>query len=171
MSQPGKKDPGAPTKLTPELIDKISSYIRLGAYVETAAASAGVHKATFYEWMKKGAQKKSGLCRALNDAVSKAVADGELRDLKRIEDAAQGTRTAILLKDETGKQVVDKDGMNVYIKPMDPDWKAAAWKMERRNPKQWGPRQTIEHGGKDGEPLKFIMEVVDPADGKNGKKG
>jgi hypothetical protein len=46
----------ATTKLTPELQEKILLHLRVGAYVETAAACARIHKDTFYEWMKKGAR-------------------------------------------------------------------------------------------------------------------
>ena len=49
---PGKSK----TKLTPELQERILLHLRVGAYVETAAACAGIHKDTFYEWMKKGAR-------------------------------------------------------------------------------------------------------------------
>lgn len=38
----------------------------------------------------------------------------------------------------------------------DGNWTAAAWKLERRYPEQYG-RQLHEHGGKDGAPLTVVI--------------
>src|SRR5690242_17998991 len=67
-SQRGKKKPkgwpngkhpgGRPTVLTKDVNDKILSFLRLGAYVETAVSAAGVAKDTFYRWLKEGARLK-----------------------------------------------------------------------------------------------------------------
>jgi hypothetical protein len=78
----------ARTKLSPELQEKILLHLRLGAYVETAAACAGIHKDTFYEWMKKGARGMAPYA-AFAAAVNKAVAESESRDLATILKAAQ----------------------------------------------------------------------------------
>ncbi len=71
------------TKLTPEVQEKILLHLRLGAYVETAAACAGIHKDTFYEWMKKGARGQKPYA-AFAEAVHKAVAESESRDLATV---------------------------------------------------------------------------------------
>lgn len=51
-----KAKPGRKTKLTPERQTKILNAIRAGAYVETAAAAAGINKVTLYRpghsWQK-----------------------------------------------------------------------------------------------------------------------
>ena len=71
------------TKLTPELQDKILLHLRLGAYVETAAACAGIHKDTFFDWMKRGARGQKPYA-AFAEAVRKAMAESESRDLATI---------------------------------------------------------------------------------------
>ena len=71
------------TKLAPELQEKILLHLRLGAYVETAAACAGIHKDTFYEWMKKGARGQQPYV-AFAEAVTRAVAESESRDLATV---------------------------------------------------------------------------------------
>ncbi len=110
-----------PTKLTPQLQAKICDAIRVGCYVETAAAYCGISKDTFYRWLRQGAKAKSGIYKDFSDAVEKAMADAEFRDVMIISNAATS------------------------------DWKAAAWKLERRAPERWGRRDRvsadIEHSG------------------------
>ena len=45
------------------------------------------------------------------------------------------------------------------------DWRAAAWKLERRYPEQYGKQvQELHHTGKDGAPLPILaIEVARPA--------
>lgn len=126
-----KKKMGAPTKLTKELIERVVTYLQKGAYVETAAAAAGISKETFYHWLHQGANKESGLMRDFSDAVEKAQADSELRDLEIIDKAA-----------ESGQ------------------WKASAWRLERRNYKRWGIKQTLEHISKDNETIEMSDEEL-----------
>lgn len=105
------------TKLTPELQEKILLHLRVGAYVETAAACAGIHKDTFYEWLKKGARGQQPYA-AFADAVNKAVAESESRDL------------ATILKASTKY------------------WVAAAWRLERRFPEKYGRNDRVKVEGK-----------------------
>jgi len=115
-----------PEKINQSIIDKIVSAIRQGAYVETAAAYAGINKDTFYDWLKKGANEKLERQKAIeknikrskkyqlqvlfSDAIEKAMAESELFDLSVITQAA-------------------KNGT----------WQAAAWRLERKFPKRYGP--------------------------------
>jgi hypothetical protein len=101
------------SKLTPELQEKILLHLRVGAYVETAAACAGIHKDTFYEWMKKGARGIAPYA-AFADAVHKAIAESESRDL------------ATVLKASTKY------------------WQAAAWRLERRFPEKYGRNDRVK---------------------------
>jgi hypothetical protein len=101
---------GRPTKLTPEVQKKIVDAIRAGNYMETAAAYAGISKDTFYRWLKRGARAKSGIYKNFHDAVEKALAESEVRDVMIIANAAAT------------------------------DWKAAAWRLERKFPERWGKK-------------------------------
>lgn len=111
---------GRPTKLNDDLKDQICKVVRAGNYIETAAAYAGLSKQTLYDWMKRGrreaearisgkpaVRREEKYVRFL-DAIEKALADGEIRDV------------AIVAKAATE------------------NWQAAAWKLERRNPGRWG---------------------------------
>lgn len=105
----GKPGPGRPEEITQDKIDALLNAIRLGSYMETAAAHAGIAKSTLYDWLRKGARKESNIYEQFSNAVEKAMADSELRDVQVVDKAAQ-------------------EGA----------WKAAAWRLERKFPKRWG---------------------------------
>ena len=197
---------GRPTKLSPRTAYVVIRAIRMGAYVETAVAHAGLSKDTYYRWMKLGAdylaelrkepgsedapgqgygrfaqaledraawERKAaerreqeakatatappgqallpleplppepqdyvtlqpGACLAFSDAVEKALADAELRDLQRVDGAA-----------ERGS------------------WQAAAWRLERRNPTRWARRTKVDllPEGEGGEEVNVSLTVKRP---------
>jgi len=110
---------GRPPKISQQKIDEIRALVAGGAYIETAAAFAGIHKETLYEWLRTGAKardakkgvrltKKQRLCREFSDAMLKAVAQAELKDMSIIGTAAEQA------------------------------WQAAAWRLERRNRNRYG---------------------------------
>jgi transposase len=133
-----------PTKLSPDLQKAIVDAIRAGNYMETAAAFAGVAKQTFYNWLRRGRRARSGRYREFVDAVKKALAEAEVRDLEVIRQAATGTGPF----------------------EENPQWQAAAWRLERRNPKRWGRKDRHEVTGKDGGPIPIIpitsIQAVEP---------
>lgn len=139
---------GRPTKLTPELTVKICDMLRAGNYLETAAAYAGVDKATLHRWLKRGRAEMDRVEGSIGKAkirkaeqpfvdfcnsVEKALSEGEVRDLIIISNAAKT------------------------------DWKAAAWKLERKFPDKWGRKERVEanlhHSGKDGGPIKHEQNI------------
>ena len=138
---------GRPTKLTPELTVKICDMLRAGNYLETAAAYAGIDKATLHRWLKRGraemdriaSQGKGKIKRSEQpfvdfcNSVEKALSEGEVRDLIIISNAAKS------------------------------DWKAAAWKLERKFPDKWGRKERVDanlhHSGKDGGPIQHEQNI------------
>lgn len=142
---------GRPTVLTPEVQEAIVKALHVGAYVETAAATAGIRKSTLYDWLRRGAREKRRLLKekkakpkrgesryvAFSDAVKKAMADSELLDIATIAKASRRT------------------------------WQAAAWRLERKYPDRWGRRDRIDASisGKAGKPLVTEVVFVRPKDG------
>jgi transposase-like protein len=118
-----------PTKLSPELQQRIVQALSAGAYVETAAAMAGVSKQTLYSWLKRGADQAQGPFREFLDAVEKAQAEAEVRDIALIAKAAQT------------------------------QWQAAAWRLERKFPEKWGRKTRVEHTGEDGGPVQVSIAI------------
>lgn len=92
-----------PTKLNFDTHNKIITAIRAGNYIETAAAYAGVNKSTLYEWLKRGEREKQRAAEnsryrirkseepyvEFSNAVEKALAEAEIRDVAIIAKAAQ----------------------------------------------------------------------------------
>ena len=118
-----KKTGGRPPKFNQETLDTIVRAIRGGNYVETAAAMAGVSKSTLYDWLKQGARAKTGKLKEFSDAVNQAQGEAEARDVLTIGGAAKL------------------------------DWRAAAWRLERKFPDRWGRRDTMKHTGPGGGPI------------------
>lgn len=104
---------GRPIKLTPELQETLCGAIQEGNYIETACAFAGVSRQTVRNWMKRGARQSRGQYRDFLDALKKAHAIAEAKNVRVISVAA---------KDQ---------------------WYAAAWMLERRYPKRWGKNDKV----------------------------
>ena len=119
---------GRNTKLTEELIDRICEALRAGNYIETACAFAGIAPATYYRWVAESEQDDaSELLVEFREAVKRARADAEVRNVALIQKAAQ-----------------------------DPNkWQASAWWLERSFPARWGRQQKItqEITGANGGPI------------------
>ena len=119
-----------PCKLNPEIQSSIVSAIRAGNYMETAAAYAGVNKDTFYAWLKKGGRSKtSNKFKKFSDAIEKALADAEVRDVAFIARAAEK------------------------------EWTAAAWRLERKFPRKWGRMERHELTGAEGGPIEVAPGI------------
>lgn len=133
---------GRPTKLDQKVQDDIVLMLKMGNYIETAAAFAGISKTTLYSWMRRGREElervEEGKGRKIRkaeepyvdflNAVEKSMAEAEIRDVQIIYNAAKS------------------------------DWKASAWRLERKYQDKWGRKDRTEVTGKDGGPI----EIDDP---------
>jgi len=100
---------GRPSKLSTELISALVRELEKGHFAEAACDLVGLSRSTFYRWLSLGNQAERGQFRDFSDAIKKAQAKAEARDLDVINAAAASGH-----------------------------WQAAAWKLERRNPRRWG---------------------------------
>lgn len=104
---------GRPTKFTPEVIGNFLNAIKLGATIEIACNYAGICKTIFYEWINQGEEDaKNGIPSRFTDfanAYKVTLGQGAVTWLNKIEQAAT-----------------------------DGNWQAAAWKLERRYPNDFG---------------------------------
>ena len=107
-----------PTKLTPKLQERIAGFVRAGAYVETAAAAAGVSKVTLYAWLKRGAADE-GPFAAFAEAIEEAQALAEMRDLALIGKAAETEWTAAAWRLE--RKFPDRYGRRTRLEHSGPD--------------------------------------------------
>lgn len=127
------KPTGRPSKLTPEIQERIISALRAGNYQDTAAQYAGIGVSTFYRWMEQGSEPDApALYREFREAVENARAEAEVRHVALITQAAQsGT------------------------------WQASAWYLERSHPQRWGRFQRTEITGRDGGPVEIDAVVLE----------
>lgn len=77
---------GRPTKLTPALQERILKLVRAGNYPETAAASIGVGRTTYYRWMERGEKCAKGdeAYRDFREALTRAKATAEAAALAKV---------------------------------------------------------------------------------------
>jgi hypothetical protein len=136
----------APSKLTPDTQARIVQALRLGATFELAAQYGGVSYDTFNNWRKRGEAELDRMARARKrtdadpdelpfvqffEATKAAEADAVVGWLAKIEKAAS-----------------------------DGNWQAAAWKLERRYPRDYG-RTVQEVSGPDGGALQVRVVYDD----------
>lgn len=112
----GKATGGRPSKLTPEVQEKILTAIRAGNYAHVAAQYAGIGERTYYRWMERGEKAKAGRYRQFWQAVKEAESEAEVRAVAIIQ------------------------------KKMPDDWRAALTYLERKHPRRWGRRMDVTSG-------------------------
>ena len=119
----------AKLKLTPELIEKMIPSIEAGNYVETVCQAHGVHRTTYYKWIKKGEKAKSGIYRYFFDTVKLAEARAEQKLIEEWREKLKESPTNY------------KDF------------------LERRYSERWGKKETrIFEGGDKDKPIKVKVE-------------
>jgi hypothetical protein len=64
---------------TLEVQEKVTQYVRAGGFAWVAAEAAGVPKATFDDWMRRGAESARQPYRGFRDAVLQARAQSRLK--------------------------------------------------------------------------------------------
>lgn len=117
---------GRKSKLTKEVQNTICQALKAGNTRRASALYAGISETTFYDWLKKGEEKKRGLFPEFLEAVTRAENECEI------------FHVAIL------KKHAEKD------------WRASIAWLERRRVDDWGKKEKIEHSGSIGTEIKFI---------------
>ncbi|MDB5910356.1 MAG: putative phage protein [Massilia sp.] len=160
---------GRPLKLLSDAVEEaILDAIRYGATIEAACAAAGIATSTYRSWMARGREAQETLEETdeLPDserpflsflaAAMRAHAQGEVANVRRIDRVADGgyvikTRTRRMRDPATGDLVEETE---TDIAP--PDWRAAAWILERRHRETFGKEAAaLEISGPDGGPVEM----------------
>ncbi len=106
---------GRPTKCTPELTAKFCEALRSGCSRKDAAQYAGVDPTTATTWLTRGKNVRAKKCyREFRKRVMLTEASVKIRALGLIQKAADG------------------------------DWKAAAWWLARKDPKNWADQTRLK---------------------------
>jgi hypothetical protein len=118
---------GKPIDIVPH-IDKLVQALLVGATYELAAQYAGISHDTFLRWRQRMPDAKDGTPLAtLRDRLADAEGRAAVGWLAKIEAAAT-----------------------------EGNWQAAAWKLERRYPRDYG-KTVHEHIGDDEKPLSIVI--------------
>ncbi len=114
---------GRPTKLTPEVQDRICQLIRAGNTVEIASEASGITPKTYYAWMQRGLDGRAPYG-PFRRAVEQSRAEAEAMLVGRVQRAAQSG-----------------------------SWRAATWLLERQWPDRWAAvgDRTTDDGALDRE--------------------
>lgn len=132
--------------LTPEVEARIIEAVRLGVPAELAAQAGGVSRSVLFLWVKQGAEESDRREEAdytpdqtqqpyvdLFHKITEARASAAIRNLAHIQKAAAGGYVV----EETTE--VLPDGREVtHVKKAGPDWRAAAWYLERQHRPHFG---------------------------------
>jgi len=78
-----------PSKLTPEIQQKIGDGVSLGLTYALAASAAGVTYQTFNQWMKLGRDSTSGKYFEFYKHIEQRNAEGALKILQKLNDEAK----------------------------------------------------------------------------------
>ena len=84
MNDLRKRRRGRPTKLTPELQERVCTLLSVGNTIETSCTLAGIHVDTLYAWCSQGEAGKSSRHHEFSEAIKKARASAEAHHIQRI---------------------------------------------------------------------------------------
>ena len=177
----GRRKPrrtGRPTLLTKEVEDKLVAAVRSGAPLHLAAQHAGIAVRTFEQWLQMGreaiedrddledpvpvpAHRRAHV--DLVEKVATARADAAVRSSALIHRAAAG---GAIIEETTRKYRDPETGQLVTettVKRSAPDWRAAAWYLERSHRNNFGKDAVqVELTGQGGGPVQ--IQTTPPRD-------
>ena len=119
--------PTKPPLLTPEIEKTIVAYVRAGGYAHIAAEAAGIPRAVFEEWMRKGEAKRPS--KAFKDFAI-AVRQAEAQARLGAEVAALKDKPMDWLRAGPGKETTAKPGWSALAKPRAGAGKATSLLMD-----------------------------------------
>lgn len=162
-----RDDPHSGRKVKVTAGQRIIEAIRIGEYVETAAALAGVDKTTVYEWLKVGAGATDAVarqgrtlksltqhqrdCMEFSHAVAEAEALARTDDVATLAELGRGGRQMVTttVKRNPQGEVIEH---TTRTETAQPNAAVLMWRLERRWPAEWG-RRRLEVSGPDGEAI------------------
>lgn len=175
MAKTGRK---SKLELDPQVTEKIVLLLKGGNTREVAARAAGISKARFYDWMKRGSQQEKGEFRDFRDAVMRAEAEMAVVMVGSIRKAAVGyptktTRTKSwveVVRRDDGEPLTDAQGKvqtvhlseTVTTESNEFDWKAAESWLKRRHRADWGDSLDVKK--LDDETVLRLLAGVDSED-------
>ena len=141
-----------PTKLTPDLIQEVCNWLKLGYYQEDAATMAGISSSTFNDWMRRCAEGQKAL-----ESGDSPLPDSPDAEIVEVVDMYLEFSEAVK------KARAEAEGAhirNIRKAADNGSWQASAWFLERSFPKKWGKRSTLDIADPN-ETVQFQIEYGD----------
>jgi len=131
---------GRKTILNQAMFDAIIDLLKRGNYLSTTAKAVGITPATITSWANKG----------------NAILDEERDDLTPTEQLY----ASFAIEVEKARGFAEVQNVEVIRRASQDNWTAAAWWLERTNPKSWGRVQRTEITGADGGAIEVDASAV-----------
>lgn len=152
---------GRPAKLDDAALERMVSVLKVGGYIDTAAAVGGISRATFFAWCDRGHP----------DGI---LPDGETDEAKRVLRAVDEPYRDFRRRVDQARADGEARNLVLIASAAPKDWKAAAWILERTHPERYaGPRGRAPRGLADpetptdpaigaGDDARFVDDQVGP---------
>jgi transposase len=125
--------------------------IRMGLTFKDAATVAKITERTFFNWIEKGRNAKSGKYFQFLQSLERAKAEGQAAVAQTVIKAAQG---GLPIKETKTRQLPDGSiEVTVIEKVSAPNVTAAMFILERRYPDEWGRKETVKLEGDPEKPI------------------
>lgn len=147
MSNTPARKRGRISLLTTETHERIVQNVRAGSYLDDAAAHVGISERTLHNWLQRGRDAENEL------ELGGDIPDDELPYLHFFQSIKEA-RAEATIRNLALIQQAARAG----------SWQAAAWYLERTNPRKWGRHETVEvgidgnSGRVDGETVASILD-------------
>lgn len=171
-----RKHAGRPTRLTPQVAEKITDKIREIGYISEACAAAGVGISTVHGW-----RSQAGDIRARLDDPADSLTDAGLTDSQRrlleFSEAVETARTEFIGKALEAHATIALGGFEkktittvegpqgttttTKVEILPPDREALQWRVGQMDQARFGRRAPIDVnvGGQVGNPVQVQVEV------------
>lgn len=136
-----KSNGGRPTILTKEMAEVIIDLLKRGNYLSTASSYVGISPATITSWAKKG------------NALAQ---EQDERDLDETEQMFVWFAVEV----EKARAWAEIKSVEIIRQAGNETWQAAAWFLERTNPREWGRVSRTEITGADGGAIEIDASSV-----------
>jgi hypothetical protein len=141
-SRPANPAPatGRPPVISRTIQDSVVKALTAGNFVEVACAYAGIHKDTYYSWLKRGSAERERIDRG---APLEALAGVALR---RELDRREVEKPFLDFSDAVKRAQAESEvGLtSILYKAATESWQAGAWLLERKHPDRWGVKRKVE---------------------------
>ena len=120
--------------------------------VTLACRVVGIHRSTYYRWKAQGEKDRAGKFYSFAQTVTRGLAEWERRQIAIIDKAAEDyTAEEDWAEQWTKGEGAQAETRSKVVKKRHKkkgDWRAAAWRLERRFPKRYGEKREVEVKGR-----------------------